>query len=181
MKVLISGGSASGKSEYAENLAVKLAKEHYSLVYIATMKPFGEEAVQRIIRHQKLRATKGFKTIECYNSLSDILIEDDTVVLLECLSNLMANELFSDLGDEIINHKGYGAVITGVDALSKSAKHLIVVSNDIFSDGIVYEEQTVTYQKKLALMNRYLAKNFDEVVEIVSGNPIIHKRGLVKQ
>lgn len=175
MRILVSGGSASGKSEYAENLAVKLAEEKFPLIYIATMKPFGEEAEKRILRHQKLRAKKGFKTIECYNNLSDILLEDCNVVLLECMSNLMANELFSDVGDGMINHSGYDAVVAGVDVLSKSAEHLIVVSNDIFSDGIIYEENTIIYQKKLALMNRYLAKDFDEVIEIVAGRPIIHR------
>ena len=45
MILLVTGGSASGKSEYAENRALQLAKtEQKKLIYLAAMKPFGEEA-----------------------------------------------------------------------------------------------------------------------------------------
>ena len=56
MILLVTGGSASGKSEYAENRALQLAKtEQKKLIYLAAMKPFGEEAAKRIeeyIRNQ---------------------------------------------------------------------------------------------------------------------------------
>ena len=47
---LIIGGSASGKSEYAESCLI--AKKN--LIYIATMKPFGKDAAEKILRHQNL-------------------------------------------------------------------------------------------------------------------------------
>ena len=65
---IVTGGSGSGKSEYAENLAVRLAKGQ-ALYYVAAMQPCGEEGQERIRRHRALRAGKGFETIECYTNI----------------------------------------------------------------------------------------------------------------
>ncbi len=70
MFILVLGASASGKSEYAENLCVKLAKGAQKL-YVATMEPYGEDAAFRIKRHRTLRAKKGFDTLERYCDLAD--------------------------------------------------------------------------------------------------------------
>ncbi|MDF2943664.1 MAG: Adenosyl cobinamide kinase/adenosyl cobinamide phosphate guanylyltransferase [Herbinix sp.] len=94
MNIVVIGGSGSGKSEFAENLAVKLNRD--KLIYIATMQPFGEEGKKRIERHQQLRQDKNFQTIECYTNLSTISIPQESTVLLECVSNLVANEMFSN-------------------------------------------------------------------------------------
>ena len=72
MLAVITGGSGSGKSEYAERVATSLAKrDGLPLYYIATMRPFGEEGKRRVERHRKLRAGKGFETIECYVNLKE--------------------------------------------------------------------------------------------------------------
>ncbi|MFR4969360.1 MAG: bifunctional adenosylcobinamide kinase/adenosylcobinamide-phosphate guanylyltransferase [Lachnospiraceae bacterium] len=73
MILLVTGGSASGKSEYAENRALQLAKaEQKKLIYLAAMKPFGEEAAKRIERHRQLRAGKGFETVERYTDIEGL-------------------------------------------------------------------------------------------------------------
>ena len=64
MMVLVTGASGSGKSEYAEGVAVKLAGKG-NLYYLATMRVYGEEGARRVERHRKLRAGKGFQTVEC--------------------------------------------------------------------------------------------------------------------
>ncbi len=66
MRVTVFGGSGSGKSEYAENLAAAYADNNNirKKYYIAAMKPFGVEAMGRSQRHHELRARKGFPTIE---------------------------------------------------------------------------------------------------------------------
>ena len=64
MMVVVTGASGSGKSEYAEGVAVKLAGKG-DLYYLATMRVYGEEGVRRVERHRKLRAGKGFQTAEC--------------------------------------------------------------------------------------------------------------------
>ena len=70
MILLVTGGSASGKSEYAENRALQMAKEgQRPLIYLAAMMPFGKDAEKRIERHRQLRAGKGFETVERYTAV----------------------------------------------------------------------------------------------------------------
>ena len=94
MLYLVTGGSGSGKSEYAENLAVSLKKEN--LIYIATMFPFDDESLKKIERHKIMRKNKGFLTKECYKNLEDISIYKNSTVLLDCMSNLVANEMYME-------------------------------------------------------------------------------------
>ena len=93
MFILVTGGSGSGKSEFAENIAMKLGGK---MLYVATMKPYDDECLKRIERHRKMRDGKGFRTVECYTDLSEITESADTI-LLECMSNLTANVMFSDI------------------------------------------------------------------------------------
>ena len=109
MLILITGASGSGKSEYAEKICCELAGSAKKY-YIATMQPYGAEGTQRIRRHHALRQGKGFETIEQYQNVSKAFDKVQTeavshaaqnekpVVLLECLSNLMANECFEEGG-----------------------------------------------------------------------------------
>ena len=70
MLCLVIGGSASGKSEYAERHVCALPGRR---IYAATMQPFGEEGRQRIARHRKLREGKGFVTIEVPADLGGLI------------------------------------------------------------------------------------------------------------
>ena len=93
---LVTGGSGSGKSAYAEQCILDFGGTRR--VYIATMQPFGAEGQARIARHRKMRAAKQFSTIECYTNLKEVELEPGSDVLLECMSNLTANEIFDPSG-----------------------------------------------------------------------------------
>jgi len=94
MIALVTGGSASGKSAIAEDLAVRL--QGRKRCYLATMEATDEESIRRISRHRELRKEKGFETVERSRNLPEIQdqLEQFDVVLLECLTNLAANEMF---------------------------------------------------------------------------------------
>ena len=163
---LVIGGAASGKSEYAENLVMQMEGAR---IYIATMEPFDKESVARIERHHKLRAGKGFKTYECYRQLSILEIPEESNVLLEDMTNLMAGEKYGSNGG------GIQAVIAGFDHLAKESQNLTIVSGDLFSGGNEYEGDTAEYLKDLARVNRYIAGKADNVYEIICGLPNILK------
>ncbi|MCD8230747.1 MAG: bifunctional adenosylcobinamide kinase/adenosylcobinamide-phosphate guanylyltransferase [Clostridiales bacterium] len=167
MILLVTGGSGSGKSEYAESRCMELNTG--KMLYVATMEPFGKEGERRIARHRKLRAGKGFETLECYTHLEEAAIPAGAVVLLECLSNLAANEMYSDDGrkDDVV-----GAVMEGIHHLAGKAEHLVIVTNNVFSDGISYDDSTKEYQRCLARANAQTAAIADEVEEVVAGIPI---------
>ena len=61
MIALVTGGASSGKSAFAEQLALSLPGPH---VYAATMRHGDAETEARIERHRAMRAGKGFVTIE---------------------------------------------------------------------------------------------------------------------
>ena len=96
MLILVTGGSGSGKSAFAESVVMGL-KTRLNL-YIATMYPFDEECHRRIARHRLMRRDKGFETLECYTGLKDAKIPSSGTTLLECMSNLTANEMYQENG-----------------------------------------------------------------------------------
>jgi len=169
MFVLITGGAASGKSNIAEAIATKLGG---SMAYIATMQPYGEEGKARIERHTKLRAGKGFDTIEKYTNLSAIHLVGYETSLLECISNLLANELFAEEGAK---EEYFESITNGINTIRKSVKNLVIVTNEVFSDGNVYDEDTSAYMSSLGILNKYLANEADIVLETVCGIPIFLK------
>ena len=165
MIVLVTGGSGCGKSTWAEKLVATLPKE--DRFYIATMQVYDEESVRRVARHRAQRADKGFTTIECEKDLASADIPEGSVVLLEDLVNLMANEMF-DGGD-------VSRIIPALQELSKKCRHLVMVTNDVFSDGIDYGESTKEYLRLLAQINGAAAKLSDCVIEVVYSIPVCVK------
>ena len=80
MMTLVVGSSASGKSAWAEELAVHSPGR--PRIYIATMEPSDEECLRRIDRHRQIRAGRGFVTVECYRNLRNLSIPTGSTALL---------------------------------------------------------------------------------------------------
>lgn len=177
MIYLVTGGSGSGKSAYAEELVESLSKEEEILkntgrYYIATMKPFGSEAEKKIERHRRMRKEKQFSTVECYTSLDEVNVPEGCIVLLECMSNLVANELFEPDGAK---ENTVAAILGAVDKLSRHVKDLVIVTNEVFSDGLDYGMEMERYLSYLGTINQELAKRASKVVEVVYSIPIFVK------
>lgn len=166
---LIIGGSGSGKSEYAEKRAAELCEDGEPLLYIATMKSDGEAARNRIQRHRRMRSGKGFRTIEQPTGLMSLPVPGNATVLLECMSNLLANEMFDNGGNYLTR------IISEIERLLSECRNLVLVSNDIFSDGIIYDGETEEYKTALAELNRFCAEKADKVTEVTSLIPNIIK------
>ena len=167
----MTGGSGSGKSAFAEQCILDC--QGNKRIYIATMYPFDEESHRRIARHRAMRAEKKFTTIERYTDLEHLTIPQGADVLLECMSNLTANEIYQEggAGDNTVK-----AILNGIHHLLEQAGNLVIVTNEIFSEAVSYEGETRTYQEYLGKINQELALLADEVVEVVYGIPIYHKK-----
>lgn len=165
MLILVYGGAGSGKSEYAERLIVEsgLARR----TYIATMEPCGEAAAARIARHRRLRAGKGFETVECLRDLAALPLPAGGAALLEDLTNLLANEWF---GGERTG--AAGRVLDGLSHLGAAAGLAVVVANDLFTDGLTYDPETEAYLEVLSAVHREAAARADAVCEVVCGIPL---------
>jgi len=169
MRVLLTGGSACGKSTFAESLAVRHLRPRY---YIATMRPYGEESLAKIERHRNIRRHKGFETVERYTDIAGISFPKRGVVLLECLCNLTANEMFDENGHY---HDVFDDIIKGIASLEEQSDTLIVVTNDVGSDINEYQEGTLKYIEALGRLNAAIASRFDLVAELVCGIPVVLK------
>ena len=205
MITLITGGSGSGKSAYAEKYICyvsneKGCKEKY---YIATMQVFDDEGQRKIDRHRRLRAGKGFITIEQPRDIkkaveklqSENCLKTGRSALLECMSNLVANEMFPPVDvsgmqaaeakkealDDPENMKDYDTaqisrvskkVLKEVSILSENVAELVIVTNNVFEDGVSYDQSTMNYIKAMGIVNRGLAAMAERVVEVVAGIPV---------
>jgi adenosylcobinamide kinase/adenosylcobinamide-phosphate guanylyltransferase len=168
---LICGGSGSGKSVLAERLLAAAAPSGRRF-YLATMRPDGREAGERIRRHRARRAGSGFITLERYAGLADLNFPEGAAALLECLGNLAANLMFPPSGGPA---SAPGEIWRSLERLRRGTRELIVVTNEIFSDGEDYSPETENYRTVLAEANRRLGECGDRVVEMVCGLPLVHK------
>ena len=169
MLTLVSGGAASGKSEYAEDLILHSAAR--PLVYLATMEVWDEEDRRRVDRHRALRKDKGFETVEASRRLFETRVPRDSAVLLECISNICVNECFGPEGPEA----AYDRIWRGIVHLQQQCRDLVIVTNDLFSDGAVYTPESEEYRRILARLNRSIAARADQVWEVCCGIPILWK------
>ncbi|MGV3024533.1 bifunctional adenosylcobinamide kinase/adenosylcobinamide-phosphate guanylyltransferase [Clostridium thermobutyricum] len=162
MIIFICGGSKSGKSALGESFSKNLHKEG-ELIYLATMKPTGEEDLKRIENHKKDREGTNFLTYEILENIEkaeEIIKEKDTV-LLDSITSLLANEMFKEKIIFNIEEK----IIKGIEILSEKAKNLVIVSDYIFNDSIVYDSITESYRKSLGIINCNIAKLSDVAIE----------------
>lgn len=190
MITLVTGGSGSGKSAYAESLLSSCEGIRY---YIATMQIYDAEGEKKVERHRKLRAGKGFLTIEspinvgkiqfaCAGEAEQAQYRQETVrkvqgssekksALLECMSNLTANEMFTKDGmkseEEVVEK-----IVSEIQTLSQKLDNLVIVTNNVFEDGVIYDAGTMEYLRALGRINAALARLADRVAEVVVGIPV---------
>lgn len=207
MMYLIIGGSGSGKSTYAEELLFSLpdAGKKY---YIATMQVYDEESRRRVQKHRKQREGKRFDTIEQPVHVSGALTQMDAgkkSAMLECVSNLVANEMFAKdiyaedmyaddphvedmhTDDCDVKETGLkkskdcsaeavaGKIVDDIMKLHQPLQQLVIVSNNVFEDGVSYDEMTMEYIKTMGIVNQKLAAVADVVTEVVVGIPVMAK------
>lgn len=166
MKILITGGSKSGKSAFAERVALLLSGEG-PVLYIATMKVKSAEDYDIVHRHEQYRRGKPFTVIEREKDFGTLSFPKSNVALIEDLPNFLANEMFDGGSVERIE--------SGIRHVASMVDHLIIITNEIDSDGIRYAEDTRVYMSELGKLNAMCAAWCDRVVECVAGIPVTLK------
>lgn len=167
MIITVIGGSASGKSEIAENIALKLKGD---VGYFATLKPDGIESQNKIKRHQELRKNKNFQVVEYYQNIENIKIHKYNTILFECITNLVANTLFDEKKSNC-----YEIIIDRLENLVSHSNNIVFVTGNVFCDTINYSYEVLNYLKQLSLVNIYLSKISDVVIESIVGLPYFLK------
>ena len=175
--VLITGGSRSGKSTFAE----ELLKDQNDVLYIATAKVTDEEMKDRIQKHQQ-RRNKEWTTYEGYKNL-DAVVEKDCnhSILLDCVTIMTTNLMFDNEGD--FDHmtmeetdqlllavkKEFEKFIQKAKAMNKT---LVMVTNEVGS-GLVPEYKLSRVFRDIAgSTNQFIASFCDEVYFVTCGIPL---------
>lgn len=168
MNHLILGGARSGKSSFAEALALESHRQKNTnkLVYLATSEVWDFEMQQRVDTHKARRAEQ-WQLVECpINIVNYIKTQtSDTIILLDCLTLWLNNIMYHKLDVE------YEIMKLG-KAIAKSQAQVFMVSNEL-GYGLVPETKLGRdfrdYQGKL---NQNIAQKVDKVALVVAGLPI---------
>ena len=179
MNVLISGGSKNGKTGFAQDAALRLAKggKHF---YVATMIPYDEEDRARIARHIDDRAGLGFGTLEVPRDIASCLTLGgaDATYLVDSVTALLLNEMYPGSFSAEADPQAAERCRDGLLKLASGAENAVFVTDYLYSDAVRYDDFTEKYRADLASLDRALAKVCDTVIELCAGNLIFHKGGL---
>lgn len=159
--ILITGGQRSGKTRYAEKLALSHASQP---IYLATSRAWDEEHRQRILRHQQERG-KEWITIEEEKMLSQHSFAGK-VVLVDCVT-LWATNFFFDLEAHV--EQSLQALKEEFDRLTEQDAEFIFVSNEIGMGEMSPNEVQRKFADLQGWLNQYIAQRADEVYLMVSG------------
>lgn len=165
--ILVTGGQRSGKSSYAERLALSLSPRP---VYIATARVWDEEFRQRVERHQQRRGPQ-WTNIEEEKTLSRHDVSG-RVVVIDCITLWCTNFFFSEDGDCPADEAVLEEVKAEFDAFTAQDSTFIFVTNEIGSGGVSGNAVQRRFTDLQGWVNQYVASKADEVVLLVCGVPV---------
>lgn len=179
--IVVTGGSRSGKSEFAENLARQRSKK---TVYIATAVADDEEMKARVARHQK-RRPKEWQTVEAVCDLPTVTAQAACkyeTVLIDSLTTYAASFLYARRHDESKDTEN--AALQEMHSLVKAVKTngatVIIVTDEVGSGIIPDNAVSRAFRDVLGSMNSVLAAEADKVYLSVAGLTIDLKKIAVK-
>lgn len=165
--ILITGGSRSGKSTKAEEMALALSAHP---VYLATARIWDEEFRERVRRHQARRGPQWTNIEEeKYLSRHDL---HGRVVLVDCLT-LWCTNFFFDLDSDV--DRSLEAVRAELDRFLDQDATFILVTNEIGMGGTSPNAVQRIFTDLQGWMNQYAASLADRVILMISGIPVTIK------
>jgi len=175
---LIIGGARSGKSNYAQELALKCPQP---VLFVATAEADDEEMRQRIEEHKKVRPST-WRTLEVTTHVGNQIrreIGEMQTVIVDCVT-LLVNNIFSryfnssmELGDAAPVEKEVIAEISKlVDCISQVDASFIIVTNEVGLGIVPAISMSRLYRDLLGRANQILAQHTDEVYLMVAGLPV---------
>jgi len=173
--ILILGGARSGKSAYAERLALESGHE---VLYIATATAGDEEMRRRIAAHQAARPAH-WRTVEAPMHVAHYFGENvpvDGLILLDCVTLLANNVLFA-LSESVTEAEFQAALIQEVSEIiatfqASPARTLVLVSNEVGLGVVPEYELGRLYRDALGRANQQLAKEATTVWFMLAGLPL---------
>ncbi|AXB55151.1 bifunctional adenosylcobinamide kinase/adenosylcobinamide-phosphate guanylyltransferase [Flavobacterium fluviale] len=165
MIYLITGGERSGKSSYAQKIALKLSN---SPIYVATARKWDDDFQNRIDRHQQERDER-WNNIEKEKFLSEIDFSGKTA-LIDCVTLWLTNFFVDHKNNVDLSLEEAKKEFLSI--ASQKDTNLIIVTNEIGMGVHASTEIGRKFTELQGWMNQFLASNADEVVLMVSGIPV---------
>lgn len=165
MIYLITGGERSGKSSYAQHLALQLSN---SPIYVATARKWDSDFQNRIDRHQQERDER-WTNIEKEKFLSEIDFSGKTA-LIDCVTLWLTNFFVDNNND--VNLSLEEAKKEFLLIANQENATLIIVTNEIGMGVHAATEIGRKFTELQGWMNQFLASKADEVILMVSGIPV---------
>lgn len=173
--ILCSGGARSGKSEFAEQLALSLKGRK---AYVATGQAFDDEMKDRIKKHQ-LRRGKEWITFEIPLDLHENwehIKNVSDVILIDCLTMFTSNHVFAhgDINTQEDANRIESIILKELRLLlqeinNSNDKTVIFVTNEI-GLGIVPENKLARYFRDITgRVNREVASAANKMYLTISG------------
>lgn len=176
--ILIIGGARSGKSSFAQELALKMPQP---VLFVATAEAGDEEMRERIDAHKKARPDT-WQTLEVTTHVGDRIYQelgDIPTVVIDCITLLVSNILNKHLDTDgepvdpgLIEKEVMAEIGSLVDCIEQVNAGFMVVTNEV-GQGLVPVSGTARlYRDLLGKANQMLAKAADDVYLTVAGLPI---------
>ena len=162
--ILITGGQRSGKSMYAEQLALRLSPRP---IYVATAHIWDEEFQERVRKHQERRGPQ-WTNIEEETELSRHNLSG-RVVVIDCVTLWLTNFFSANDSD---TDRSLELAKAEVDKFTMPDATYIFVTNEIGSGGVSGNAIQRKFTDLEGWMNQYIASKADEVILMVSGIPV---------
>ena len=175
--ILIIGGARSGKSRFAQELALKLDGP---VLFVATAEAGDEEMRQRIEEHQRGRPAD-WSTLEVTTSIGSHIrqkIGGARVVVVDCIT-LLVNNIFSQYGEQIdaplIEERLIAEINELVECINQVNSSFVIVTNEVGLGLVPANEVGRLYRDLLGRANQILAQRADEVYLMVASLPVLIK------
>lgn len=184
--IFISGGVRSGKSSYAEERATFMAQhQQKKLYYVACGEPVDQEMEARIEQHKfdRITSTMPWETIESPVNVDSVasMIDSGAIVLLDCLTTLLSNELFKhgDWTDANFQQLLTQKIISDLNAVAENCGALIIVSNEVSFEP--FDSDLVrAYVRLLGLLHQWVVERADEAYLVETSIPILMKGEVIR-
>lgn len=162
--ILITGGERSGKSEYAEKLALSLSANP---IYLATAHIWDDDFAQRVELHRQRRGPE-WTTVEEEVEISRVNVEG-RVVLIDCVTLWCTNVFFEN---QAIVQQSLDFLKDEFDRFTLQDATFIFVTNEIGMGGVPSNELQRKFTDLQGWMNQYIGSHADEIELMVCGRPL---------
>lgn len=176
--ILITGGARSGKSHFAQELALRSGKP---VLFVATAVAGDEEMRQRIEEHQRRRPSS-WRTIEVSTHVGDEIrqkLGGAQVVIIDCVTLLVSNifgQFTNETGELIdttyVEKEATSEISRLVDCISRLDASFIIVTNEVGMGLVPANKMGRLYRDLLGRANQLLAEQADEVYLMVASLPV---------